>query len=238
MIGVDPRLQRYIGERPRIFFGVYGARPSYRRLLVSRDTRLVIEGFPRSGNTFAVYAFERAQESAGQPPRLAHHLHAPAQVIRAVRWKLPCLVLIRQPVDAALSLVIRDPRISLRQALLHYISFYETSAKYSDGFVLASFEQVTVDYGTVIERVNERFGTGFLTFRHEEENVAGVFATIEEAHRGRRDGVSEERIARPSAAKASAKAERKAELEKHLASPELRALVERAGKVYERLTSS
>ena len=42
---------------------------------------IVIEGFPRSANSVAVHAFRVAQD---RPVRIAHHLHAPAQVIAAV----------------------------------------------------------------------------------------------------------------------------------------------------------
>src|SRR5262245_54574684 len=44
---------------------------------VFRDTDAVIEGFPRSANTFAAAAFALAQTT---PVRLAHHLHVPSQI--------------------------------------------------------------------------------------------------------------------------------------------------------------
>jgi len=47
---------------------------------------------------------------------IAHHLYASAQVIRAARWRILTLVLMRRPRDAVLSLVIRDPA-SVDQAL-------------------------------------------------------------------------------------------------------------------------
>ena len=53
--------RRYVGRRPFLFYNFYRLKPSYRDLLVDRRTRIVIEGFPRSGNTFAVAAFEQAQ---------------------------------------------------------------------------------------------------------------------------------------------------------------------------------
>jgi hypothetical protein len=43
-------------------------------------------------------------------------------VIRAARWQIPTLVLIRRPKDAVLSFAIRDP-ISVDQALKYYLSF-------------------------------------------------------------------------------------------------------------------
>ena len=70
-------------------------------------------------------------------------------MIRAARWRIPTLVLIRRPKDAVLSFVIRDP-ISVDQALRYYLSFYETVEKYRDSYVLGLFEEVTGDFGRVI----------------------------------------------------------------------------------------
>src|SRR5918999_5771267 len=69
-----------------------------------RDTEIVIEGFPRSANSFAVAAFARAQ---GRKPKIAHHVHAPAQVIAAARAGIPAIVLIRNPEEAVLEYVIK-----------------------------------------------------------------------------------------------------------------------------------
>jgi hypothetical protein len=62
------------------------------------------------------------------------------------------------------------------QALRYYISFYETSEKYRDAYVLGLFEEVTEDFGEVIKRINDRFGITFSLFRHDEENVSKLFA--------------------------------------------------------------
>lgn len=228
---IKDRALRYVGKHPSLFFGLYSARRKYRGLLVGPETGLVIEGFPRSGNTFAVFAFRQAQR---QEVSVAHHLHAPAQVLRATRLGTPTLVLLREPLDAVLSLMLRDDRFTAEKALRYYASFYETVAGYRDGFVLGLFEEVTTDYGSVIERINDRFGTRFVPFDHTEENVERVFASIEESHRARRhDRVVEEQIARPSAARAGLKAE----LEEELRSPELEPLVSRAKTAYKMLRS-
>lgn len=226
---IKDRALRYAGKHPSLFFGLYSARPKYRGLLVGPETGLVIEGFPRSGNTFAVFAFRYAQQ---QDVSVAHHLHAPAQVLRATRLGIPTLVLLREPMDAVLSLMMRDPRFTARKALRYYTSFYEAVAGYSDGFVLGLFEEVTGDYGGIIGRINARFGTRFVPFDHTEGNVERVFASIEESHRARRrDRVVEEQIARPSAARAG----RKENLKESLRSSELKPLVSRARTAYETL---
>ncbi len=223
--------RRYIGRRPFLFYNLYRLRPSYRDLLVDRRTQLVIEGFPRSGNTFSVVAFEQVQRES---VRIAHHIHMPAQVIRAAHWGIPILLLVRKPTDAALSWVVREPEVPIRQALKHYVSFYEKVAEYHDAFVVGFFEEVTRDYGMVLERVNAKFGTGFSSFVHSEDNVRCVFDRIEELHRAKRGGRLDEKvIAHPSVVKA----ELKDALRKELDAPEVRELTAQAEAVYERFGS-
>jgi hypothetical protein len=201
-------------------------RPHYRRLLVDRKTQLVIEGFPRSGNTFAVVAFEQAQRESF---RIAHHLHVPAQVMLAARWRIPTLILMRKPTDAVLSWTIREPWVSVHQALSYYVSFHEKIAGYRHAFVVGLFEEVTQNYGAVLERVNAKFGTQFSPFEHSEDNVSSVFAQIERMHRARGSGrLDEMRIARPFAGKA----ESKDALRGELVHPDIRKLTAYAEAIY------
>jgi len=139
---------------------------------VSRRTQIVIEGFPRCANTFSVRAFRYAQRN---PVRLAHHLHAPAQIIAACRWSVPALVLIREPDAAVVSYVTRETHIDLTQALKDYIRFYRAIMPWRRDFVLAEFKDVISDFGSVIARINARFGTAFELFDHSRENVARCY---------------------------------------------------------------
>src|SRR5207247_8264431 len=50
--------------------------------VATAETEICIEGFPRSGNTFAVIAFQQAQT---RTVSIAHHVHAPGSVIGAAR---------------------------------------------------------------------------------------------------------------------------------------------------------
>src|ERR671920_625900 len=177
---LEKSLQIHAGRNPTVFFSLYRLLRTRQDLsrAVTPDKQVVIEGYPRSGNSFARRAFIMAQDESFDVTSIAHHLHVPAQVVRAAQWRIPTLVLIRRRRDAVLSLVIKDP-ISVDQALKYYISFYETSEKYRDAFVLGRFEEITEDFGQVIKRMNDKFGTSFSLFHHDEENVGRVFADIE-----------------------------------------------------------
>jgi hypothetical protein len=165
---------------------------------VDRGSDIVIEGFPRSGNTFAYTAFVMAQPKA---VRAAGRVHAPAQLIAGARWGIPGLVLIRPPDETIPSFLIRHPRTGVRQAIRGWLRFYEPLRPYLGKLVVGTFARLTRDFGSVIERVNERFGTDFVPFQHTEENVRKVWEAIDCDYQVRvGEGAEFDRtVARPSA---------------------------------------
>jgi hypothetical protein len=143
--------------------------------VIGRGTELVIDGYTRSACTFAVYALQLSQP---RPVRIAHHLHAPAQFIEAARRRVPALLLIREPKGAILSQLVREPGVALPDALAAYSRFYECLLPYRDAFVVGEFEEVTHEFGQVVRRINERFGTSFAEFLYTEANLAECFELI------------------------------------------------------------
>ena len=167
-----------VSEIPAIYLPFARLRyPGPSPKVVDRETRFVIDGYTRSACTFAVYAFQLAQPV---PVRLAHHLHAPAQLIAAARRRIPAIVVIREPEGAVLSQVVREPHVSIRSGLVAYARFYERLMPYARSFVAGEFREVTNDYGAVIRRVNERFGTAYVEFDPTPENVERCFDLIGE----------------------------------------------------------
>ncbi len=165
------------GAWPSLFYPLYAWREGARSPHpVRRDTDIVIEGYPRSGNTFVVHAFRLAQD---RPLRMADHIHVPAQVMRAAAYGIPACVLIRRPDEVVRSLTVKYPELDVRHALQGYINFYTACWAYRDRFVVAAFDTATRDVGTVIDAVNRRFGTQFRRFDHAPAVAARVFAQLD-----------------------------------------------------------
>lgn len=224
---VRHKIRLLIDCYPALYLPLCRLRPKTRRVTVGKDTELVIEGYPRSANTFAVAAFLLAQ---GRPVKLARHLHAPAQVIAAAKKGIPTLVLVRNPRDAVLSQCMRAPHISIEQALKDYVRFYRSVLPYKDKYVIGRFEEVTTNFGSVIQRINERFGTNFKLFEHTEENLKKVFQRVEEMDK-KDTGlpyVKEETVARPSPKREKLKRS----LQEKLNTPRAKRLLLKAEKVY------
>jgi hypothetical protein len=196
-------------------------------VVVGPDTQIVIEGYPRSGNSFAVAAFDMPQPA---PLVIAHHTHAPAQVLEGCRRAIPTLVLVRDPDQAVLNTVIYYPFLTVKQALRAYVGFHRAIWGERDRFCVGPFDEVTSDLGTTMRRVNERYGTSFVPFEHTEENVARCFAAMDRYWKGQvGEGETFERVVgRPS----DWRDQRREAMRATLEAPDLAALRRKAAALY------
>lgn len=200
-------IRAQLAKVPGLYFPLVRlTQPSFKRdRTVSQNTEIVIEAYPRSGNTFAEAAF---RFSNGSRLRIAHHLHAPAQVLRGAALRIPTLVILREPGEAAVSWTIFQPRVSLRQALRNYVHFYEPLWAVRDAIVMVPFQTLITDFSSAMARVNARFGTHFHGYEPTEENQRAIFAMVDELdrrHHGGAEEVNTLTVARPSEERAAAK---------------------------------
>ena len=250
------RVRTHVSEHPSTYLRFARHKyPGPSPEVISEHTELVIDGYTRSASTFAVYAFQLAQP---RPVRLAHHLHAPAQLIEAVHQGVPALLLIREPRGAVLSQLIREPGVAMRDALIAYCRFHTCLLRYRDGLVVGDFDEVTHDFGAVVRRLNARFQTSFIPFVNTEHNVKECLELIElrgthsglllgfesgtvSANRARRERrrLTEERASVPNRdawVPSSERELRKADLEQHWNRPGLARLRERAAALHRTFT--
>lgn len=167
-----------------------------REWIVGRDTEIVIEGFPRSGNSFALSAFKSANP---QVKRIATHVHMASQVVRAAQLQVPCVMLIRQPLEAvcsllALSVQLGDlpadtPDSSLGERLArlfdYYRLFHQRTWPVREAVLPAPFEVVTQDFGHVIDALNYHWRRSYKRFEHTDESVRAILQSAP-AHMGPR----------------------------------------------------
>lgn len=197
-------LRTRAGEHPRLLpLLLRVTTPGVEDPRITDRTRLVIEGFPRSGNSFASAAFGLAADYAVDR---SSNTHLAGQVRLAVARGVPTLVVIRRAVDAAASLCVAAAYLTPAGALREWLRFYRAVEPLQDSFVLATFEEVTTDFGRVTERVNHRFGVSLPVFAHTPDNADIVQRRLSNYEVRKQGYVREESIARPSAARAEATA--------------------------------
>jgi hypothetical protein len=155
------RLHSWVTSQ-RLAGSVYAAlRPQLGRLGVTRETDLVIEGYPRSANTYAVAAFRCTN---GEGPVIAGHLHSVSSVRAGVERGLPVVVVVRDPVNAAVSLIQRQP-VRPTTALEAYVRFHDRLRPFLDDVVVSDFPVTTTSFGSVVEALNLRHGTSYVPYR-------------------------------------------------------------------------
>jgi hypothetical protein len=201
--------------------------------LLGESTDILIESFPRCASSFAVAAFRLAQQP-GQV-RVAYQTHTPGHAIAAVRRGVPAIVLIREPGDVVVSNLFRHPERGVNGLLRGFLRFYEPLLPYRDGLVVATFEEVVEGHlGSVIRRVNDRFGTSFVEFEATPENVERCLRQIDQEWR-RRWGRSEERLERIVPRPSGLRDEVKEEFRRQYFAEGSARLRERARELYEEL---
>jgi hypothetical protein len=177
-------------------------------VVVDERTDLLVESFPRCASSFALAAINLAQ--APRVLRVAHHTHAPANVLRAIRLAVPALVLIRQPEGVVVSNMIRHPRRTPDDVLRGFLRFYEPILPHRRDVVFAAYDEVVGgEMAAVIRRVNARFGTRLVEFEATPENVERCLSEIDQDWRRRRGGGErlERIVPRPSEARDKLKAD-------------------------------
>jgi len=176
---IRPELRYHMSRlAPNVFCKLHQFNNGKASRSVADTTEVVIEGFPRSANTYLVQGFLQTQERSVS---VAHHLHLPVNVHQGIKKNIPCLVMIRRPTEAVTSLVgmrMQKTKISqsvqkeyndrflirrISQAAKHWIRFYKDIMSYKHGYLLVTFEQAIHKPSTVLKNMNKCFGKRYHT---------------------------------------------------------------------------
>ena len=218
--------RRLIWPRPTLYypFGVL----RHVGNVFSSEYDMYISGFPRSGNTFAVKAFQQSNPGVA----LQSHRHNPAFVVQSVNTHKPGMVLMRNPVDSVISWSIftRQP---LRHTLAYYVDFHLVVRRHRDALFFVSFDSVIEDFGKVMKDFNDHWGTSYVPFDHTPENVARCMAAMEPEFLDASGRILEHKIPRPSEQR---RALREMYLKQLNRSPRLQEELLRANELYHLLT--
>lgn len=170
-------------------------RSAYGQYRVQADTALAIDGFPRSANTYALFA---AEDTLGRGP-VKGHTHSAATLKRAVLLNVPALLLVREPRAVVSSLVQMASGVTPETAFAAYTRFHRRLLDVRDDLYVAQFSEVVDNFGAVMMAVNERFKTDLPVFEKNEESEARIRRRVDEANSSLNGGtLREQGVARPS----------------------------------------
>jgi hypothetical protein len=227
------RLAKYVvGHDRRLLPVLVRLTPEGASKQITGTTDLVVEGFPRSGNTFTVFALRHVY---GDDLSIASHVHHPGQIKEAVHRGLPCLLVVRPPVDTLASYLIAGPHGRPRQVLKEYRYYHRDVARLLDHVVVATFDQITNDLPGVVARVAQRWSLPLVPFTLSDADVDAVFERISEEHRRHHPrGQVEMAAGRPSTQRGDLNAQHR----RALVQPELASLLRECEAIYATLAAA
>ena len=131
-------LRNIIGKRTHLYF-CNGRFFKIKKFFINKNTDLVIEGFPRSGNSFLEAFFKILNKNI----IWAHHTHRVAQVKRGSKKNLPVILLIRDPSEATKSAYFfYKKKLSYNFLIKEYIGFYESLIIYKKNTIVLDFKKI------------------------------------------------------------------------------------------------
>ncbi len=116
-------------------------RPAYSDRRISTSTRVYVDGFPRSANS---YLFHGARITWGEGA-VAGHCHSAGLLEVATRAEISAVLVIRPPAMAVASMMSFADAPSVASALSAYTRFHESLRKIKRQLVILTFEKATSD---------------------------------------------------------------------------------------------
>lgn len=181
------------------------------------DTRLVIEGYPRSSNSFAVDVVAEAAGAALPRHFIAHHTHEVDNLRLADAYGIPKIILIREPGDAILSFHIYS-KAPVEACANRYAEFYRQCLTMMDKAAVVHFRDVTTNIGSVVAKINAIGNFGI----DETQDFDAIRERALALVRGRASkddqDLAARQVAAPDARREALKNELRADVQSYLAS--------------------
>jgi hypothetical protein len=171
-------LKSSIGLWPGLYYKLFARKYPFDQMAVSEQTKISIEGFPRSANSYAVVAFKLDNQKV----KVGHHLHVPAQIICAAQMKIPNVVVLRSPKDAVSSFLVFQSSLNATLYLKSYIQFHKVVASLADQLIIASFETVTSDFNKIIEAVNQKYQKNYNLIGNIQTRQDEIFTKLKKVN--------------------------------------------------------
>jgi len=153
------RIRYYWASSPYLFYHAYSSL-RYPDNTVSKKTDLLIEGFGRSGSSFTADSFDISNNNNLSVVR---NQKAITGVIKAAKYGIPVLMLIREPESVALSYKVMNPKLKFKNIILEYSNYYERAWHYNNSFITSTNDQSWERFDLLVKRLNANFNTDFST---------------------------------------------------------------------------
>lgn len=153
--------------------------------LVTESSDIVIDGYPRSGNTF-LYSYIKLYSNARN---IAHHLHNFTQIIMGIKLQKHCVIVVRNPLDAIASYLIYsstdgtiENQMDIDEFVFKYVIFHKVLLRYiKNKYIhIVPFDIIKKDDYNSINNLLESFGLDIdFAMRSDDEVKKDVFIDVD-----------------------------------------------------------
>jgi len=161
----------------------------FRASLCEKESDLCVEAYPSSANSFLwrLLAYLNSDLS------IAHHSHSKANIKTALAYGIPVITVIRVPLDAISSKLLRFGG-KLEESVLEYIDFHRFVYENRDKLTVLSFEEVINDTSATLRKITDETGIAFV-YSDLEQAKNEVFSQLRES--AARTWGSQDKVALP-----------------------------------------
>jgi len=180
-------IKNIISNYPNLYYFLIRFKYSKKKffnLTPNEKTELVIEGYPRSGNTFFVTALKYTQK---RKLNLAHHLHNIAQIKHGLENKIPVVILLREPKEAVKSLILRENYQNQTLLLKNYFFFYKFVKKNKKQILIFKFETIIKNFDKCIKKINKTFNMNYAIKKLNNNDIKKIFIEIDKISKNQKE---------------------------------------------------
>lgn len=131
-------IRNIISRQPTIYKFLYKI-IKRNNFIVNNKTQIVIEGFPKSGNSYLEAYFKVLNKKI----IIAHHTHSIAQIKLGLKNNIPVIVLIREPLNVTRSMSASfKQKIGIKFIIKEYINFYKILQPIKKKIIIIEFKKL------------------------------------------------------------------------------------------------
>lgn len=132
---------------------VFNKNKKINKSIISNQTDICIDGPYRCANHFMLEAMSTVYPKLN----IAHHYHSPGSIKLALRYNLPCIFVLRKPIDQIASTKIFLPNLSIDFIIYESLSFYRSLKEYQNDIICSDFKRSINNINSIVNELHSRF---------------------------------------------------------------------------------
>lgn len=121
--------------------------------IISRQSDLCIDGPMRCANHYMLEIISKYYSTLS----IAHHYHSPGSIKLGIRFNIPSILVIRDPIDQISSCKVFIPNIGIDQLIFEYLHFLLSLSSYHKKIIVSDFSRTINNSISIVNEIQGRF---------------------------------------------------------------------------------